>query len=202
MRVRWAIAAIGAFGLALVTVYLPTPWAPGKSVRLIAACPATAKKANLDFTLKDADGKDLHLSDYKGKVILLDFWATWCGPCKYEIPAFVELQERYGSQGLQVIGVSVDDTADKLPPFVKQFKMNYPVLVGLGRDDLQDAYGPIYGIPVNVLISRDGRICARHTGLPQGESGSASLEQAVKEAFEAEVRALLDVLPEDPPTKS
>src|SRR4051812_34019602 len=126
MRVRWAIAAIGAFGLALVTVYLPTPWAPGKSVRLIAACPATAKKANLDFTLKDADGKDLHLSDYKGKVILLDFWATWCGPCKYEIPAFVELQERYGSQGLQVIGVSVDDTAEKLPPFVKQFKMNYP----------------------------------------------------------------------------
>jgi hypothetical protein len=85
---------------------------------------------------------------------------------------------------------------------MKQFKMNYPVLVGLGRDDLQDAYGPIYGIPVNVLISRDGRICARHTGLPQTVSGSTTLEQAVKEAFEAEVRALLEVPYTAPPIKS
>jgi thiol-disulfide isomerase/thioredoxin len=152
-----------------------------------AACPATAKDANLDFTLKDMDGRDLRLADYKGKVILLDFWATWCGPCKYEIPGFVELQEQYGKQGLQVIGVSVDDTADKLPPFVKQFKMNYPVLLGLGRDDVQDAYGPIWGIPVNVLISRAGKICARHTGLPPAESGNVSLQQAVKDAFEAEI---------------
>ncbi len=89
--------------------------------------------------------------------------------------------------------MSVDDTADKLPPFVKQFKMNYPVLLGLGRDDVQEAYGPIWGIPVNVLISRDGRICSRHTGLPPAESGSVSLQQAVKDAFEAEIRALLSV---------
>ena len=193
MRVRWIIAAIGALGLALVTVYVPKPWTRLARAPSGAACPANAKDANLDFTLKDMDGKDLRLADYKGKVILLDFWATWCGPCKYEIPGFVELQEQYGKQGLQVIGVSVDDTADKLPPFVKQFKMNYPVLSGLGRDDVQEAYGPIWGIPVNVLISRDGKICARHTGLPPAESGSVSLQQAVKDAFEAEIQALLYV---------
>jgi thiol-disulfide isomerase/thioredoxin len=198
MRVRWIIAAIGAFGLALVTVYVPTSWTPHSRGPSSAACPATAKDANLNFTLKDMDGRDLRLADYKGKVILLDFWATWCGPCKYEIPGFVELQEQYGKQGLQVIGVSVDDTADKLPPFVKQFKMNYPVLVGLGRDDVQEAYGPIWGIPVNVLISRDGKICARHTGLPPAESGNVSLQQAVKDAFEAEIRALLSVPSKSP----
>jgi len=191
MRVRWVIAAIGALGLALVTVYVPKPWARLPRAPASAACPATAKAANLDFTLKDADGRDLRLADYKGKVILLDFWATWCGPCKYEIPAFVELQDQYGQEGLQVIGVSVDDTADKLPPFVKQFKVNYPVLLGLGRDDLQEAYGPIWGIPVNVLISRDGKICSRHTGLPSAESGNVSLQQVVKDAFEAEIKMLL-----------
>jgi thiol-disulfide isomerase/thioredoxin len=192
MRARWIIAAIGALGLALVTVYIPAPWTPVARTPLGAACPANAKSANLNFTMRDMNGKDFHLADYKGKVILLDFWATWCGPCKYEIPGFVQLQEQYGKQGLQVIGISVDDTADKLPPFVQQFKMNYPVLVGLGRDDVQQAYGPIYGIPVNVLIARDGRICARHTGLPSAESGNVSLEQTVKDAFEAEIRALLE----------
>jgi thiol-disulfide isomerase/thioredoxin len=193
MRVRWIIAAIGALGLALVTVYIPKPWTQQVRGPASAACPANAKKANLDFTMKDMDGKEFRLADYKGKVILLDFWATWCGPCKYEIPGFVALQKQYGQQGLQVIGVSVDDTADKLPPYVKEFKVNYPVLLGLGRDDVQEAYGPIWGIPVNVLISRDGKICARHTGLPPAESGSVSLQQAVKDAFEAEIRALLDV---------
>jgi thiol-disulfide isomerase/thioredoxin len=198
MRVRWIIAAIGALGLALVTVYIPRPWTRVSRSPAGAVCPVDAKSANLDFTMKDMRGQELRLADYKGKVILLDFWATWCGPCKYEIPGFVQLQEQYGRQGLQVIGISVDDTADKLPPFVEQFKMNYPVLVGLGRDDVQQAYGPIYGIPVNVLISRDGRICARHTGLPPAESGNVPLEQAVKDAFEAEIRVLLEASPKTP----
>jgi len=198
MRVRWIIAATGALGLALVTVYIPKPWTPRPRAALGAACPANAKDANLNFTLKDMNGRDFRLADYKGKVILLDFWATWCGPCKYEIPGFVELQDQYGSQGLQVVGVSVDDTADKLPPFVKEFKMNYPVLVGLGRDDVQEAYGPIWGIPVNVLISRDDKICARHTGLPPAESGSVSIQQAVKDAFEAEIRTLLEAPSKSP----
>lgn len=192
MRIRWIAAALGAVALAVLTVTVPMRWGkqtgkgPGGP-----ACPADAKPANLNFTMKDMDGKDVRLSAYKGKVILLDFWATWCGPCKYEIPGFVELQEKYGKDGLQVIGVSVDDTIDKLRPFVKQFKMNYPVLQGLGHDDVQDAYGPIIGIPINVVISRDGKICSKHMGLPPSKSAKDPLEKTVKDTFEAEIRALL-----------
>jgi peroxiredoxin len=192
MRLKWVAAVLAALALALLTMTVPMPWlrqttkAPES-----AACPADAKMANLDFTMKDVDGKDVRLSDYKGKVILLDFWATWCGPCKYEIPGFVELQEKYGKQGLQVIGVSVDDTVEKLRPFIKQFNINYPILQGLGHDDVQDAYGPIIGIPINVVISRDGRICGKHMGLPPIKSSKEPLEKAVKEIFEAEIKAQL-----------
>ena len=91
MGVRWIVAAVAAFGLALVTVYVPERWKTPSAVPGTAACPADAKPANLDFTMKDMHGVDVKLSDFKGKVILLDFWATWCGPCKYEIPGFVEL---------------------------------------------------------------------------------------------------------------
>jgi thiol-disulfide isomerase/thioredoxin len=124
-------------------------------------------------------------------VILLDFWATWCVPCKFEIPGFVELQRKYGQDGLQVIGVSVDDTVEKLLPFVKEFKMNYPVLQGLGHDDVQEAYGPVVAIPTSVVITRDGLICARYTGLPPTKSSEGSLEQRVKDEFEHQFRLLL-----------
>jgi peroxiredoxin len=137
------------------------------------------KPANLTFTLKDMNGRDVALSAYKGKVILLDFWATWCGPCKVEIPGFVDLQARYGKDGLQVIGVSVDDPIEKMQPYAAKYQMNYPVLQGLGHDDLMDAYGPIWGIPVSMVISRAGAICASHAGLTS------------KETFEEQIKALL-----------
>ena len=111
--------------------------------------------------------------------MLLDFWATWCGPCKVEIPWFVEFQERYGSRGLQVVGVSIDDTPEQLQPFMTDMKMNYPVLQGLGHDDLLDAYGPMLGIPVSVLISRNGSVCMSHTGLVD------------KDGLEAQIQSLL-----------
>ena len=172
-------------------ITLPTSWGRQASKRQAEArCPKDAKLANLDFTMKDTNGKDVRLSDYKGKVILLDFWATWCGPCKYEIPVFVELQKQYGKDGLQVIGVSVDDTPEKLEPFVKQFKMNYPVLQGLGHDDVQDSYGPMFAMPINVLISRDGKICAKHLGMP-AKSAKEPAEKTVRDAFEEEIKALL-----------
>ena len=191
MRTRWILAAIGALGLALAGLIVPTPWTSRGAKVAGSACPADAKQANLNFTMKDVAGKDVKLSDYRGKVILLDFWATWCGPCKFEIPGFVALQEKYGSRGLQVIGVSVDDSLDKLEPYVKEHHMNYPVLQGLGHEDVQEAYGPIFGIPVNIVISREGKICVKHTGLPAIESGSDSIEHAVRDAFEAEIRSLL-----------
>jgi cytochrome c biogenesis protein CcmG/thiol:disulfide interchange protein DsbE len=144
-----------------------------------AACMADAKPANLNFTMPDLDGKDVTLSSFKGKVILLNFWATWCGPCKAEIPGFVELQDQYGKDGLVIVGYSVDDDAPKAKAFADQFKMNYPILLGLGREDVQDAYGPIWGIPASFLISRDGRVCQKHLGI------------APKAVFEKEIKALL-----------
>jgi thiol-disulfide isomerase/thioredoxin len=143
------------------------------------ACAADAKPANLAFTLEDMHGQKVTLSDYQGKVILIDFWATWCGPCKVEIPHFVVFLARYGSYGLHILGVWVDDTPDKLIAYAQNMKMNYPVLQGLGHDDMQDAYGPIVGIPVSVLISRDGKVCATHTGLTG------------RDVFEREIKALL-----------
>ncbi len=192
MRARWIVAALGALALAILTMSVPVPWASrpaGIADRI--ACPVNAKPANLNFTMKDMRGNNVTLADYKGKVILLDFWATWCGPCKFEIPGFVQLQEKYGKDGLQVIGVSVDDTVDKLQPFTAQFKMNYPVLQGLGHDDVQEAYGPMWGIPTTIVISRDGKICARHTGLPPTKSGEGSLEDHVRDQFEHQIKALL-----------
>lgn len=142
-----------------------------------AACMANAKPA-ADFTLPALDGKKVSLSSYKGKVVLLNFWATWCGPCKAEIPGFVELQQQY-QKDLVVIGLSVDDPADKAKAFADQYKINYPVVLGLGHDEIQDAYGPIYGIPASFLISRDGKVCKRHLGI------------APKSQFEREIKALL-----------
>src|SRR6516162_10188392 len=91
-----------------------------------------------EFKVKDLQGNDLNLASARGKVILLNFWATWCGPCKAEIPSLVELQRQYGND-LVVLGVSVDDPIEKLKPYATEMKMNYPVLVGNGRDDVQEA---------------------------------------------------------------
>jgi len=182
MRRPWVVATFSALALALLTRETPLPLPfldAAASAEAGAACPANAKPANLNFTLKDMNNRDVRLSDLKGKVILLDFWATWCAPCKVEIPWFVEFQQKYKSAGLQVVGVSVDDTVDKLQPYVAKFKMNYPVLQGLMHDDIQDAYGPMWAIPVTALISRDGRVCAKHQGM------------SPKDAFENEIKALL-----------
>jgi cytochrome c biogenesis protein CcmG/thiol:disulfide interchange protein DsbE len=182
---RWTIAAAGALALAWLVVGAEMPWAradrPGRTAAATPGegCPIDAPAAAFDFTLKNVENNAVNLADYKGKVVLLDFWATWCGPCKVEIPGFIELQQKYGADGLQVVGISVDDTVDKLKPYVAEMKMNYPVLQGLGHDDLMDAFGPMLGIPVSVIISRDGKVCAKHTGL------------TAKDTFEAQIKALL-----------
>ena len=139
---------------------------------------AVGKPAPLQFTMKDMNGIDVKLASFKGKVILLNFWATWCGPCHEEIPSLVELQQHYGDQ-LVILGVSIDDPLSKLKPYATKMHMNYPVLVGKDRQDVQDAYGPLFGIPVSVFVDRDGRIWKRHSGI------------ASKEQFEREIKALL-----------
>jgi thiol-disulfide isomerase/thioredoxin len=114
------------------------------------------------ISLTDIEGKKLELAEYKGKVVVLDFWATWCGPCRIEIPGLIEMQDKYANQGFSVIGISFDDEADPVVQFYKEFKMNYPVAVGNQR--IGELYGGVFGLPTTFLIGRDGRIYAKHTG--------------------------------------
>ena len=115
------------------------------------------------FTLPDLMGEDLSLADYKGRVVLLNFWATWCGPCREEIPDFVKLVENYGNRGFIILGISMDDGPEPVHDFYEEFKMNYPVVMGSAQ--VSQLYGGVFGIPTSFLIGRDGRIYSRHVGL-------------------------------------
>ena len=132
-----------------------------------------------DFSLTDITGKPLKLSDYRGKVVMLDFWATWCGPCRIEIPEFLELEKRYGPQGFAIVGISMDDSSQSadVVNFYKELQMNYPV--ALGNDRLGELYGGVIGLPTTFMIGRDGRIYAKHVGATG------------MDVFEAEIKQLL-----------
>jgi peroxiredoxin len=169
---RAAAPIVAALALLFGIALQPLRSEPGPAV-----CRADAKPAKLDLTFKDVHGKTFTLSDYKGKVVLLDFWATWCPPCRKEIPGFIELYNSYQSRGLVVIGVSMDDSKSDIKRFARRYKMNYPILIGAGRDDLEPAFGPL-PLPTAFVIGRDGTICAKHDGLTP------------KEQFEQEIGAL------------
>jgi thiol-disulfide isomerase/thioredoxin len=111
--------------------------------------------------------------------VLLDFWATWCAPCRDEIPHFVALQNQYREPGLQVIGISMDDGPKPVREFYQQFKMNYPV--ALGTEKLAEAYGGVLGLPVTFLIGRDGQVAAKYVG----EVQMPVLEQEIKSLLQA-----------------
>jgi peroxiredoxin len=117
-----------------------------------------------DFELRDLSGKSIKLSDYRGKVVLVNFWATWCGPCEFEIPVFVKMKRRYQKRGFEVIGISMDDGAvEQIEEFVRQHDINYPVVMP-GEAKL-DAFGKITSLPTSFLVNRHGRIHSRHQGL-------------------------------------
>lgn len=131
-----------------------------------------------DFELKDLAGKNVRLSDYHGKVVLLNFWATWCPPCKEEMPWFVDLQQRYGAQGLQVIGVAMDDSDQKtIESFAKRLGVNYPVL--RGKESVAQAYGDVQFLPDTFYIGRDGKIVSHVQGLINRKE----IEEQVKKAL-------------------
>jgi cytochrome c biogenesis protein CcmG/thiol:disulfide interchange protein DsbE len=177
MNRRWIAAAVMAGGLGLMVASGSGFDLDGSRARN-GVCDPEGRTANLSYTLQNENGKSVSLAAFKGKVIILDFWATWCPPCKIEMPWFVEFQDKYRAKGLVVLGVSVDDTPAKLKAFATEKKINYPLLVGRDREDMQDAYGPLWGVPTTFVIGRDGKICKKHTGL------------AAKAQFEREILAL------------
>jgi cytochrome c biogenesis protein CcmG/thiol:disulfide interchange protein DsbE len=127
-----------------------------------------------DFSLTDLSRQPLQLSRYRGKVVLLNFWATWCSPCRSEIPRFVDLQSKYDRDGFEIIGISLDDDPKLVRAFYLQLRMNYPVAIGDAK--LAEQYGGILGLPVSFLIGRDGRIYVKHAG----EADTLLIEQEVK----------------------
>lgn len=168
------LAIVAVAGLYLVNRYWIAP-ATTRSVRSARDHPQAP-----DFSLIDLNGRQLSLADYRGKVVLLDFWATWCGPCRIEIPGFVELQERYRAQGLAVIGISMDDGPEPVREFYREYKMNYPV--AMGDEKVSELFGGIFGLPTTFLIGRDGRLYSKRTGA----TDVSVFEEEIKELLAAE----------------
>jgi len=134
-----------------------------------------------DFTLQSLDGKSVSLSDLRGKAVLLNFWATWCTPCKIEMPWFVELQNQYGAQGLQIVGVAMDDASkEDIAKFAKDMGVNYPIL--MGKEAVGDQYGGVPALPETFFIGRDGKIVDKILGL----KGKGDIEEDIKRALDTE----------------
>lgn len=132
-----------------------------------------------DFALQSLDDKTVHLSDFRGKAVLLNFWATWCEPCKVEMPWFVELQKQYGPDGLQVVGIAADegDSKDDVAKFARNMGVNYPILIG--KEAMANAYGGVQFLPATFYIGRDGKVVDKVFGL----KGKAEIEDDIKKAL-------------------
>jgi cytochrome c biogenesis protein CcmG/thiol:disulfide interchange protein DsbE len=140
-----------------------------------------SRNAAPDFALKDADNKTVSLADYRGKVVLLNFWATWCPPCKVEIPWFIEFEKQYKDQGFAVLGVSLDEAGwEAVKPYIESSRINYPVLMGDATID--QTYGPIETLPTTFLVDREGRIAAVHTSLPERAEYEAQIQELLRTA--------------------
>jgi peroxiredoxin len=148
------------------------------SGRVASAGPDMKGHAAPDFTLESLEGKTVHLSDFRGKGVLLNFWATWCQPCKIEMPWFAQLQRQYGPQGLQIVGVAMDDASPKeISEFAHDLGVNYPILVG--KEAVGDAYGGVQFLPATFYIGRDGKVVDKVFGL----KGRGEIEENIKKAL-------------------
>ena len=157
--------------------------------------PQNARHDAPPFELKDADGKVVHLADYKGKVVILDFWATWCGPCRIEIPWFTELERKHKDKGLEVLGVSMDDEGwEVVKPFLAEVGVNYRVL--MGNDATAQSYGGVDALPTTFLIDREGKIAAVHVGLANKKDIVDGVEQLLQDTSKvADNRGALPAVP-------
>jgi peroxiredoxin len=181
---RRRVLILATLASTALAVYLLWPVAMHVAAKAILDARAiNPSKDAPDFALKNAAGNRLSLSDYKGKVVVLNFWATWCGPCKVEIPWFIDLQKRYEAQGFTVLGVSMDEEGwSVVSPYVAQQKINYPIVVA--NEDVNMRYGGIEALPTTFVIGRDGKVAYVHAGL------------ITKAEYEKEIAELLGVHPQ------
>jgi len=170
MRIRWSSGRRFAAALA-ITVAVVASASCGHS--------GPVERANLNFTLKDMNGRDVRLSDFAGKPMLINFWATWCGPCQLEAPEYSDLAMKYKDRGLVVLGISVGDSPSEIQQFAKEFKVTYPLLVGADREDVSAAFGLGDGIPMTVFINARGEIHGRLEGLAR----STWLDSQIRSLF-------------------
>ena len=200
-RWTWAVAAVVVAGLPLMAFPVTRTFAQ----RCVSACigesgwvrqfltgkgsspaPSLAfakpedRKMAPDFTLNDASGKPVMLSEFRGKVVLLNFWATWCAPCRTEIPWFTEFQKAYGDRDFVVLGVSLDEDGWKsVKPYMEENRMNYRVMIG--NDDIARLYGGVKSLPTTLIIDRSGRIAVTHVGLCNRSEYEAAAKGLVAE---------------------
>jgi peroxiredoxin len=194
---RWGWIVAGAVAASLPIMALPSTRAFAQ--RCVSACVSQsnwvrdifvhdapsalyvmpdARRIAPDFVLDDASGKPVKLSDYRGQVVLLNFWATWCAPCRIEIPWFIEFQKAHQDGGFTTLGVSLDEDGwDAVRPYIDEHKINYRVMVG--NDDLAQLYGAS-SLPTTFIIDKSGRIAATHVGL------------CSRSEYETDIRAVLD----------
>jgi cytochrome c biogenesis protein CcmG/thiol:disulfide interchange protein DsbE len=194
----WAVAAATIVGFGLMA--FPAPRTAAQ--RFCAAClmaaqnlaasgagrtvlkPEKERKPAPDFTLNDASGLPVQLSRFKGKVVLLNFWATWCGGCRVEIPWLIEFQQTYWDRGFLVLGVSLDAEGWKVvKPFIEEKKISYRVMIG--TDDIAARFGADQSLPVSLLIDKSGRIAATHVGLPGKSDYQAEIETLISTKLSA-----------------
>ena len=134
----------------------------------------TALQTAPSFALQDLRGKTVRLEEYRGKIVLLNFWATWCAPCQMEMPELMKLQKQHAAEGLQILGITYEkEPAAKIARITRKFKLNYPVL--LGAKSLSDSYGIEEALPVTVIVDRDGKIRDRIIGIMEPEEISEKI---------------------------
>lgn len=152
-------------GIALLGVAL--------TMRATGGAPAGVERVDLSATLKDMNGKDVALSSFAGRPIVINLWATWCGPCRLEMPQLIDFYTTYKDRGLVILGISIDDTPDKIRVFNEEFKVPYPLLVGVDHPDLLSALGYTGPVPISIFIRRDGTVLERVVGI----ATTASMER-------------------------
>lgn len=186
--------AAGVFGASVMTLVVPSTRAyahrclevcVAETARIGRFVFASAKTSDPrpeapDFSLPDAEGRPVQLSALRGRVVLLNFWATWCPPCRAEIPWFADFQQKYAARGLSVVGISMDEGGwDEVRPYIAKLGINYPVVIG--NDELAKLYGEVNSLPATLIIDRQGRVAEAHMGLVSRDVYEKEIQKALEE---------------------